>query len=326
MELTKIRAHEPILVKDVRLARRNILGVVHRTPLLPLNYDQAPAGIYMKLENLQPTGAFKLRGAANAMAMATEVELADGVFTSSSGNMAQAVAWNARRLGVPCTVLVPDTAPATKVAAVARMGAKIISVPFDEWWEILITQQHPLIEGRFFVHPSSNADVMAGYGTIGLEILEDLPDVDAVLVPWGSGGQACALGSLFRALKPDTKIYAVEVDTGAPFAASLSAGHPVEVPFTPSFVDGMSGPSLPQEMWPVASRVLEGSLVVTLQDIVDAIGLIADRNNFIAEGAGAAPVAAALRGMAGGGKVACVITGGNLDVEKLKVILDGQVP
>ncbi len=297
-----------------------------RTPLLPLNTTQAPAEIYLKLENLQPTGAFKLRGACNAMAMASPAQLADGVYTASSGNMAQAVAWNARRMGVRCTVIVPDTAPGTKVAAVARLGAAIVTVPFAEWWRILITQQHPLIDGRFFLHPSSNIDVMAGYGTIALEILEDLPDVEAVLIPWGSGGQACAVGSVVRALKPDTKLYAIELDTGAPFAASLAAGRPIEVPYTPSFVDGISGPGLPHEMWPVASQFLDGSLVVSLQDIVEAICLIADRNNVIAEGAGAAPVAAALRGMAGAGKVACIVTGGNLDPQKLKVILDGRVP
>jgi threonine dehydratase len=326
MEHTTIKPHEPIDLDHVRLAKKNITGVVNRTPLLPLNFHRSPAAIYMKLENLQPTGAFKLRGAVNAMALATKAQLEDGVYTASSGNMAQAVAWNARRLGVPCTVLVPDTAPTTKVAAVSRLGARIVTIPFAEWWQILITQRHPLIEGKFFVHPSSNADVMAGYGTIGLEILEDLPDVDTVLVPWGSGGQACALGSVFRALKPETRIYAVELDTGAPFSASLSAGHPIEVPYTPSFVDGISGPSLPHEMWPVASRFLDGSLVVSLQDIVEAICLIADRNNMIAEGAGAAPVAAALHGMAGTGKVACIVTGGNIDAKKLRVILDGHVP
>ena len=318
--------HRPIRLDQVQAARDHIAGVATRTPLLRLNHDDAPADIYLKLENLQPTGAFKLRGACNAMALATEQQLAGGAYTASSGNMAQAVAWNARRIGVDCTVVVPDTAPATKIAAVSRYGARIISVPFDDWWQILMTQRHPEIDGRFFIHPSSNANVMAGYGTIGLEILDDMPDVDAVAIPWGSGGLACALGSVFRILKPDTKLYAIELDTGAPLAASLAAGEPVEVPYEPSFVDGISGPSIPHEMWPLARKFLDGSLVVTRQDIVDAISLIADRNNVIAEGAGAAPVAAALRGMAGHGKVACIVTGGNLDAQKLVKVLGGEVP
>ena len=322
----RITPNKPDTLEAVQSALARIAGIATRTPLLPLNIDEAPAEIYLKLENLQPIGAFKLRGACNAMAMATKAQLLGGVYTASSGNMAQAVAWNARRLGVNCTVVIPDTAPETKVASVTRIGAEIITVPFDEWWHILITQQHPLIDGKFFLHPSSNMNVMAGYGTIGLEILEDLPDVDTVLVPWGSGGMACALSSVFRSLKPETKVIAVELDTGAPFAASLEAGHPVEVPYTPSFVDGISGPSLPIEMWPVAHQYLAGCLVVTLQDIVDAIGLIADRNNVIAEGAGAAPVAAAFKGMLGSGKIACVVSGGNLDTNKLIKILQGQIP
>jgi threonine dehydratase len=326
METLTIEAHKQIPLESVRAARDRISGIVTRTPLLCLNHDQAPADIFLKLENLQPTGAFKLRGACNAMAMATDTQLANGVYTASSGNMAQAVAWNSRRMGVSCTVVVPDNAPETKLAAVSRLGADIITVPFNDWWQVLLTHQYPPLEGKLFLHPSSNPHVMAGYGTIGLEILEDLPDIETVLIPWGSGGLACALGSIFRVLKPETKLYAVELDTGAPLAASFAVGEPVEVPHKPSFVDGISGPSLPHEMWPLASQLLDGSLIVTLEDIVCAIAVIADRNNVIAEGAGAAPVAAALLGMAGDGKIACIVTGGNLDAKKLNKVLDGQVP
>jgi len=321
-----VEPHRPIAVGQVQQARRHTEGVVTRTPLLRLNDDTAPVEVFLKLENLQQTGAFKLRGACGAMAMASAAQLADGVYTASSGNMAQAVAWNSRRLGVECTVVVPDTAPSTKLAAVARLGARIISVPFDEWWQTLMTQRHPIIDGKFFLHPSSNANVMAGYGTIGMEILEDLPDVDAVLIPWGSGGLACATGSVFRALKPETKLYAIELDTGAPLAASLKAGEPVEVPYTASFVDGISGPSIPHEMFPLAKRFLDGVLVVSLDDIAEAIRRMVDKNNVVAEGAGAAPVAAATKGMAGPGKVVCIVTGGNIDALKLSRILAGEVP
>ena len=229
-------------------------------------------------------------------------------------------------MGVECTVVVPDTAPATKLAGVSRLGARIVSIPFDEWWQTLMTQRHPIIDGKFFLHPSSNANVMAGYGTIAMEILEDLPDVDAVLVPWGSGGLACATGSVFHTLKPETKLFAIELDTGAPLAASLEAGKPVEVPYTASFVDGISGPSIPHEMFPLAQRFLDGVLIVSLEEIVKAIRLMVDRNNVVAEGAGAAPVAAATKGMAGTGKVVCIVTGGNIDPLKLSRILSGEVP
>jgi threonine dehydratase len=318
--------HQRISLEEVQAARDRIAGTIVRTPLLRLNDDQTPAEIFLKLENLQPIGAFKIRGAYNAMVMATKEQLARGVFTSSSGNMAQAVAWTSRRMGVDCTAVVPDNAPQTKLAAVRRLGAGIVSVPFETWWDILMTHDYPPLKDRLYLHPSSNHNVMAGYATIALEILEDLPDVDAIIIPWGSGGLACGLGSIMRSLKPETRLYACEVDTGAPLAASFAAGEPVEVPHTPTFIDGISGRSIPHEMWPLASQLLDGSLVVTVEDIMQAIRILAERNNVIAEGAGAAPVAAALAGMAGRGKVACIITGGNIDMGKLIKVLAGQVP
>ncbi|MFT5196744.1 MAG: threonine dehydratase [Cellvibrionaceae bacterium] len=313
-----------IPLEDIRAAQNRIADSVVRTPLIRLNVDDAPAEIYLKLENLQPIGSFKLRGAGNAIGLATKKQLAKGVYTASAGNMAQGVAWNARRLGLPCTVIVPDHAPQTKLDAIERLGGEVIKVTFDEWWQIIMTHQYPGQDG-FFIHPVSDPAVMAGNGTIGLEIVEDLPDVDAIITPYGGGGLSCGIASAIRAVKPDTKLYAVEVDTAAPLAASLAAGSPQEFDYIPTFIDGMGGKAILPEMWPFASSLLDGSLVMTVKEIAEAVKLLLERNRVLAEGAGAAPVAAAMSGKAGSGKVVCVISGGNLDFSKLTKILNSEI-
>jgi len=316
---------EPPSLEEIRAARERVAGVATRTPLVRLNVENAPAEIHLKLENLQPIGSFKLRGAGNAMAMADEAELARGVCTASAGNMAQGVAWCARRRQVPCTVVMPDHAPRTKQAAVERLGARAIKVPFDVWWQTLVDRRHPGVEG-VFIHPVSDRAVMAGNGTIGLEILEDLPDVDAVVIPFGGGGLSCGIASAVRALRPQAKVYACEVETAAPLHAALQAGAPAPIEYRPSFVDGIGGKGVLAEMWPLARRLLDGSLVVSLDAVASAIRTLAERNRVVAEGAGAAPVAAALSGRAGGGKVVCVVSGGNIDLATLALILQGGVP
>ncbi len=316
---------EPIPLDQIHAARERLRDTVLRTPLVRLHLDDSPAEIHLKLENLQPIGSFKLRGAGNAIRSAPPAALARGVWTASAGNMAQGVAWEARRLGLRCTVVAPDHAPQTKLAAIRRLGAKVIQVPFPEWFQILSSRVYAGVEGRF-VHPVSDPAVMAGNGTIALEILEDLPDVDAIVVPYGGGGLSCGIASAVRALKPGTRVLACEVETAAPLSASLAAGAPRTVPYTPSFVDGIGGPFVLDEMWPLVHRLLDGALVTSLAEIAAAIRLMAERARVIAEGAGAAPVAAALAGKAGGGKVACVISGGNLDSAALAKILAGQLP
>jgi threonine dehydratase len=315
----------PIPLEEIYAARTRIAGSAIRTPLVRLNIDDTPAEIYLKLENLQPIRSFKIRGAANAISQASPEQLRQGVWTSSAGNMAQGAAWYARKLGVPCTVVVPDSAPATKVSAVERLGARVIRVPYPSWLEVFTTRRFEGLDG-FFVHAFSDPAVMAGNGTIGLEILEDLPDVDAVVIPYGGGGLSCGIASALRALKPDTRIYAAEVDTAAPLAASWEAGQPVQVSYISSFVDGIGAPNVFPEMWQLARHLLDGSLVSTPAEIAHAIALVADRNRVISEGAGAASVAAALVGKAGGGKVVCVVSGGNIDLDKVASILHGQVP
>lgn len=315
---------ESIPLEAIRAARERIAGSVIRTPLIRLNVDDAPAEIYLKLENLQPIGSFKLRGAGSAMSLASREQLAQGVYTASAGNMAQGVAWNARRMGIPCTVVVPDHAPETKLAAITRLGGQIIKVPFDDWWQVIVTHQYPGQKG-LFVHPVSDPAVMAGNGTIGLEILEDLPDVDTIVIPYGGGGLSCGIASAVQALKPDTTIYAAEVETSAAFSAALQAGEPTKISYTASFVDGIGSGSVLPDMWPLAKQLLDGSLVVPLAEVAEAVRLLAERNRVLAEGAGATPVAAALAGKAGGGKVVCVVSGGNIDFEKLVKIFKREM-
>lgn len=296
-----------------------------RTPLVRLSLDSL-AEIFLKLENLQPIGSFKLRGAGNAMAQAGARRLAGGVYTASAGNMAQGVAWNAQRLGVPCTVIVPEHAPQSKLDAIERLGGRIVKLPFERWWQVLVEHGYPGIDG-LFIHPVSDPAVIAGNGTIGLEILEDLPEVDTLLVPYGGGGLSCGIACAVKSLRPSAKVFACEVETAAPFSASLQAGRPVAIDYRRSFVDGIGAASVLSEMWPLASSVLSGSIVTTLAEIAAAIALLASRARVIAEGAGAASVAAAVRpGQEFRGKVVCVVSGGNIDPEKLAAILRGEVP
>src|SRR5215210_3856706 len=245
----------------VEEARRRVSGAAIRTPLVRLNVLDAPAEIYLKLENLQPIGSFKIRGAANAMARLSREDLAAGVLTASAGNMAQGVAWRARELGVPCTVVAPETAPETKIRAIERLGGRVIKVPFEEWWEVFESRAYAGVNAHF-IHAFDDPEVMAGNGTIALEILEDLPDVEAIIVPWGGGGLACGIAAVVRELRPACKVYAAEVSTAAPLAASLEAGSPREIAYQPSFVDGIGGRGVFPSMFERARALLDGSLVV----------------------------------------------------------------
>jgi threonine dehydratase len=310
-------------VDDVRAARARLADLAP-TPLVRLNAD-APAEIFLKLENLQPIGSFKLRGAGNAMRLAGRERLADGVWTASAGNMAQGVAWHARQMSVPCRVVVPDHAPATKLDAIRRLGASITAIPHRDWAEVLRAHHLDGMSGTF-IHPVSDPAVIAGNGTIGLEILEACPDVDVVVVPYGGGGLSCGIAVAITALAPRVEVYAAEVTTAAPLAASLAAGEPREVTYTKSFVDGIGAPFVLSEMWPLASTLLAGALTSTPDAIAAAVRLLVERNHVVAEGAGAASVAAAIAGRAGSGRIVCVVSGGNVDAAVLMRILAGEVP
>jgi threonine dehydratase len=319
---------DPVPLGEVEAARERIAEVALRTPLVRLDAgDLLPSGteVYLKLECLQPVRSFKLRGAYNAMAKAGRAALAGGVWTVSSGNMAQALAWSARAVGVPCTVYVPDTVPRTKLASVLRYGGTPVELPFDELTPICLTRHRDGAPGRF-VHPYSDPDVMAGAGTIGLEILDDLPEVDAVVAPWGGGGLSCGIASALRARGSRARIYASEVDVVAPLAAAFAAGHSVAVPFVPSFVDGIGAPFINAEMFELARRVVDGAIVVTREETAAAVRLVMERTRVVAEGAAATAIAAALSGRAGAGRIACVVSGGNIDITKLVTILQGGTP
>jgi threonine dehydratase len=304
----------PVTITEVEEARHNIAAIALRTPLVRYNAD-APAELYLKLENLQPIGSFKIRGAANVMALTPREQLARGVLTASAGNMAQGVAFCARRMGIPATIVAPETAPATKIHAVERMGGRVIKVPFAEWWRTFETRSFPGVEATF-IHAFDDPHVMAGNGTIALELLEDLPDLDAVVIPWGGGGLTCGIASVLRARAPRVKIYAAEIETAAPLAASLAAGEPRTVDYQPSFVDGIGAKLVFPNMFEHARNLLDGSLVVTLQDAAHAMKMVAERNRVILEGASACAVAAALSGRAGSGKVVAIASGGNIDLDK----------
>jgi threonine dehydratase len=295
-----------------------------RTPLVQLPLDYRGANVYLKLENLQPIGSFKLRGALNALRLASPEQLAHGVWTASAGNMAQGVAWGARSMSLPCTVVVPDSAPAAKLDAIARLGAHIVPVRFAEWLEVFRTRRYDGLDG-FFVHPFSDQAVMAGNGTIAMEIVEDLPHPDAVLVPWGGGGLCCGIASAMRQLTP-SRVYACEVETAAPLAASLAAGAPAEVAYRPSFVDGIGAPVVFPEMFELARQLVDGSIVATLDEIAAAVRMLLERQHVVAEGAGATALAAALTGRSGAGTIVCVVSGGNIDTSKLVAIAQGQTP
>ena len=305
---------------DINDARRMIAGSAIRTPLVPLNVRDAPAEIYLKLENLQPIGSFKIRGAKNAMDHIAAETLSRGVLTASAGNMAQGVAWCARELAIPCTVIAPETAPETKIKAIERLGGHVIKVPFEDWWKAFETRSFPGVDATF-IHAFDDLNVMAGNGTIALEIVEDLPEVDAIVVPWGGGGLACGIAAAISALNSKCKVYAAEVATAAPLSVSMAAGKPQTVDYKPSFVDGIGAKMVFPQMLERAQQLIDGALVAELDEVAAALRLMAERNRIIAEGAGACALACTLSGKAGAGKVVCIVSGGNIDFAKLCEIL-----
>jgi threonine dehydratase len=292
--------------------------------------DDAPAEIWLKLESLQPIGSFKLRGAANAVLSAPRADLVSGVVTTSTGNMAQGVAWMARELGVPATIVVPDNASPAKLAAVERLGGHIVSLPWDKWWAAVdADRDRDLGEGveGFFVHPVKDEPVMAGNGTIGLELAEQLDEFDAVLIPWGGGGLTTGVASALRAVQPKTRVYVCEPETGAPVTAAIgNGGVPTRVEFTPSFVDGAGSGALLEVMWEHAKPLVAGSFAISLEDTAAAVRLLLERGRILAEGAAALTVAAALSGRVEAERIVCIVSGGNIDAARLSEILAGRVP
>jgi threonine dehydratase len=309
----------------VAAARENIRGIAIRTPLLKLNVDLPGINVFLKLENLQPFGSFKIRAAVNLLKTLDSAQLQRGVLTASAGNFGQGLAYAARAIGVPASVVVPVTAAETKVNALLELGAKVIRIPFDEWWMVLTTRRYTGETG-IFLHPVAESAVIAGNATIGAEILEDLPECDAVAVPFGGGGLICGIGSVMRRLRPGVRMIAVESEAAQPAAAALSAGQPTRVAHQKSFVDGMGSSTVLDEMWPLIRSVADQAACASFAQITEAIRLLASRHHVIAEAAGAASTAVAMAGDAGQGDIVCIVSGGNIDAAKLGAILNGQIP
>jgi threonine dehydratase len=310
-----------IPLAEIDRARERIAGAAVRTPLVRL----PDSDIWLKLENLQPVASFKIRGATNAIRAASPEELAGGVVTASAGNMAQGVAWAAREAGVPATIICPDHAPQTKLERIERLGGHVLSVPYEDWWRAIEDSRFEGAEG-LFVSPVQDELVMAGNGTIGLELLEDLPDVDTVLVPFGGGALVSGIASAVKQLRPGVRVFACEPETGAAASAALAAGGPAEVEYTPSFVDGAGARNVLPTMWPLVRELIDGAYVATLDETAATVRLLAERVRVVAEGAGALAPAIALSGRAGTGKIACIVSGGNIDVSVLIQILAGETP
>ena len=310
-----------IALAEIEAARERIAGAAVRTPLLRLHVE-APAEIYLKLENLQPVNSFKIRGATNAVMLAPASERQKGLVTASAGNMAQGVAWTARELGVSATIAVPEHAPQAKLAAIERLGGRVLKLPYDDWWNAIVTSRVDGVEG-LFVHPVQDPGVIAGNGTIGLEVLEDLPSPDAVVIPYGGGGLTVGIASAVKALRPGTRIFTAEPATAAALAAAFAAGKPTDVDYQASFVDGSGSRRVLDTMWPQVAPLVDGALSIPVAEVAAAVRLLAERARVVAEGAGALALAAALSGRAGSGKVVCIVSGGNINLSTLAETFNG---
>ena len=315
----------PPTIDDIRAAARRLEGFALHTPLVRLNVEDAPAEIYLKLENLQPVGSFKLRPAGNMILGASRQSLAGGVYTASSGNSGLGLAYTARSLGVPARVIVPDSAPDSKLAALERLGAAVTKVPFEDWWKVIVDKDWPGEDGLYFDAVRDPAS-LAGNGTIGLEIVDDMAEVDTIVAPFGGGGISAGIAAAAKALKPGIRVLGAEIDTAMPLAGSLAAGRAAEVAYRPSFVGAIGVGGLLAEMWPLVDQLIAGAVPVSEDETAAAIRLLYERNRIIAEGAGAVSVAAALKGLAGNGRVVCVVSGGNIDTGDMITILDGGTP
>src|SRR5689334_17116775 len=319
--MTNLEQIRPIKLDEIKAARERIASTIVRTPLVKLQLPAGSPDIRLKLENLQPINAYKLRGAANAVAMLSDAERKRGVWTISAGNAGQGVAYAARAFGVPCTVVAIETAPQTKLDRMRALGAEIVPVSYEDAWRAAESHAFEGMEGTF-VHPFDNHDFIAGHGTMGLEIVEDLPDVRTVIAAIGGGGLITGVGSAVKARKPDVEVIGAEPETAAPYAYSLEHGGPQRFPdWQASFVDGAGGKSVTDRMWERMQAVVDRTITVSLEETRQAMRLMAEKARVISEGAGALSVAAALTGKAGDGPIVCVVSGGNIDLDKFSELV-----
>ena len=317
-----IRTAQLSTLDAIQRAASLIAPYAIRSPLLRLNIEDDEKEIYLKLENLQPIGVFKVRSMGNAMLSETDETLAKGVYTASSGNAGIGLAWMAKKLGLSARVYAPESGPQGKLDTMRSLGARVEVLSDEDWWQVIVNSSHPEDEG-FYVDAVRSPAALAGNATMGLEIVEQLPDVDSVIVPFGGGGVTCGVASALAALKPDTQMIVAESETAAPVSAALAAGKPINVKTSPSFISGAGAPIVLEEMWPLVKQVVNSTIVVPAAEVAAAVALLFDKNHVVAEGAGALPVAAALAGNLKG-KTVCVVTGGNIDRAVLTKILSGE--
>jgi|HubBroStandDraft_2_1064218.scaffolds.fasta_scaffold03457_5 threonine dehydratase len=299
---------------------------VRATPVVPLYGEHAEVLCSLKLECLQDTGSFKIRGATNAIRIATDMNPGMPVYTISAGNMGAALARAANLMGVSAVVVVPDTAPATKLAGIKRWGAKVLPIPYEAWWQAVVDHQWEPLHDHLFVHPFADVNVMAGNATAALEIVEQVPDVEEIVCAFGGGGLICGIAAAIKALRPRVRIVAAEVETAAPVTAAFSHGGPVDVDYQATFIDGCGSRRVTDEMWEFVHGLVDDTVTVTAEQVAAAIRLLIDRCSVVAEGAGAVPVAAALASGRRGPGTVCIISGGNIDAAKLTTIMSGKVP
>ena len=320
---TALEPVRPITLSEIRDARKRIAGTIVRTPLIRLDLGPGSPDIRLKLENLQPISAYKLRGAANAVALLSDAERRRGVWTISAGNAGQGVAYAARSAGVPCTVVAIETAPAAKLERMRALGAELVLVSYARAWQALDDRTYPGVEGTF-IHPFDDQNFIAGHATMGLEILEDAPDTGVIIAAIGGGGLITGVASAVKALKPETKMWGAEPETAAPLARSFAKGSAQEFPeWKATFVDGAGGKSVFPRMWQRMQPVVDGCIVVSLNEVKHAMRLMAEKARVISEGAGALALAAALTGKAGPGPVVAIVSGGNIDLEKFFELVGG---
>ena len=320
--MSRLEAARPITLTEIKEARTRIEKMIVRTPLVRLELGSGYPDIRLKLESLQPINAYKLRGAANAVGMLSDAERKKGVWTVSAGNAGQGVAYAARHAGIPCTVVAIETAPVSKLERMRALGAKLILVSYADAWRIVNERVHPDIDGTF-IHPFDDNHFIAGHATMGLEIMEDCPEAEAVICGIGGGGLITGVGTAVKAIKPSIRVYGAEPETACPMAISLKAGSPQKFPeWQASFVDGAGGQSVFPRMWERMKPIISDSIVVTLDEVKRSLRIMAEKTRVISEGAGGLPLAAALTGKAGQGRIVCVVSGGNIDLSRFCEIVN----
>jgi len=310
---------------EIAAARTRIAPHVPRTPLVRLDLGLPDRQIFLKLETLSPIGAFKLRPALNALLSRNREALANGVATTSSGNMAYGMAWAANKLGVPMAAYMYSGAPQTKIDGVRRLGGEVRFIPMETWWRYIIGADRPDFP-ELLINPVTDQAVLSGNGSIGMEIVEDLPELDVVLTPYGGGSMTTGVASAVKALRPEVKVFAIEDENAAPVSAALAAGRIVDIETRPSFIKSIGGPSLVPQLWPVARQLIDGAASVSLDQVTEAMRLLFAKSKVVAEGAGAASLAAALASNHARGNVVCVISGGNIDAAAYSAVLAGNIP